>query len=1572
LPNGTLNTFTELSKASSGSWSTASTTTNEWRITSIADRFGSSANIAYSSSATYSEIWTITDGPRTTSAYFRSDAALASPSSTYDVTLDHIDVPAFGGGTATYTCSYTGQSMPAGNGNSGGPASVVVSTLTALALPNGASYAMTYETSSTTSPGVLTQLRLPTGGSVQWTYGASDWPEASWEKAKGLLTPVPAVVTARAYGGGSWSYGRFPGAVGCWRTCGTNPQCPYGGNRQLTAWVTAPDGTTSISYFSTFVQGNTGRRGSDACNIESGLWDIGAYGLAFTPSGGSIPPDTQNGYPAPSAALNGTSAALDAPTDLGRYLSTEVRTGFTPPTSDWNGFGRVPNHGTPLRSTWVRYNHDDPTGDLHNLNPRQESALTRFDDDSGCDGALCYSGARSFGFDGFGHFAQSSTLSNFPGSASFRTSYTAYDTASDVTDKWLLGLAGAQCTADESDPRTSAISGCGDLPKALLTTSDFDRTTGALKARRTRNIDLSTGAVDGLHDLLAIFEYDSGDRGLVSREKYYGGDVTPLSSASGFTTSSAADYQIDHTYTFSGGTLTGASSRHNGMTFDDDRVTFDAATGLVSAAYDSAGLATTYAYDSMGRVTAMTPPATQPTTYTYTDTTLPVRVNAETISSGDDSVASEYRFDEWGRLARTKSKMFDGHWSAVVTQYDPLGRRSSVGMPEVLADSVADASHVTSYAYDALGRVSSVTQPDGKQTAFAYTGARTTARTSPVMLAGGESNVTTTQLADHLGRLIVVSEPSGTNGASTSTTYGYDVGDHLTSVTTGVQSRTFVYDGRGLLVSESHPENGTTSYVAPNSDNLPAGYDARGHARRRVQGAVWGPYDVTFAYDADERLIEVDDFDQASSTTPKAREVIETFGYATVNTPDPCTDTSGGACDARNGKLAVAVRHNRNARLGGDVAVTQSYTYAGRGGRVSGCDTTIASSTALTGGTFRTVQTWNTLGLVGSITYPYRCPDAGCTLADNRTLTMTYSNGALDTIAGFVSSTSYQPNGLIDTVTHANGVRERWLPDPHGMARPCAIFGYGAGVTLAANTGGDSPACGHSLTGGTAGAVRYGSGEYTYDGSGNITAVGSIAYKYDAVSRLTSAGSETFAYDVYGNLTNHTGTTIGVNANNNQLTAATYDAAGAVVSLLSGSATHTHTWDALGAMRHWRVARSSTLLQGLSARDSEFLYDADGERVATVDYPAGVDFTASNQPVVTYTLRGFGAELLRSYTEDRRTIDTTASSTWTYNDQIWRGSQLLATVAPDGGTFHHVLNHLGSPAAITDDSLAAAPAFSPFGSGGLTGSLFPLQFTGHERDNAANGESLDYMHARYYSAGWGRFLSVDPSADSMSIGIPQSWNRYAYAANSPLLFIDPDGRTVLINGETDDERQKAFAALKHSLHDNFAASRLMMVKVGDQYEIRVAGSLDDFKGGIDTAFTLGVAIGSSAKIGFGLGPVDAANHGGVTNQVTNRNDSNITIDPSAFPQMLGGLYQTMDTAIQHELGHALGFATQALDDLKVASLAGFGTNEQALHAENMARKAFVKQIELKYGKHSVAARAALRIYRERRQHGGDE
>ena len=62
--------------------------------------------------------------------------------------------------------------------------------------------------------------------------------------------------------------------------------------------------------------------------------------------------------------------------------------------------------------------------------------------------------------------------------------------------------------------------------------------------------------------------------------------------------------------------------------------------------------------------------------------------------------------------------------------------------------------------------------------------------------------------------------------------------------------------------------------------------------------------------------------------------------------------------------------------------------------------------------------------------------------------------------------------------------------------------------------------------------------------------------------------------------------------------------------------------------------------------------------------------------------------------------------------------------------------------------------------------------TSKERDIETG---LDYFEARYYGSTQGRFTSTDPLMASGRTNKPQSWNRYAYVLNNPLILIDPDG-----------------------------------------------------------------------------------------------------------------------------------------------------------------------------------------------------
>jgi RHS repeat-associated protein len=104
-------------------------------------------------------------------------------------------------------------------------------------------------------------------------------------------------------------------------------------------------------------------------------------------------------------------------------------------------------------------------------------------------------------------------------------------------------------------------------------------------------------------------------------------------------------------------------------------------------------------------------------------------------------------------------------------------------------------------------------------------------------------------------------------------------------------------------------------------------------------------------------------------------------------------------------------------------------------------------------------------------------------------------------------------------------------------------------------------------------------------------------------------------------------------------------------------------------------------------------------------------------------------------------------------------------------TFIHT-DGLGSPVARTDaaGNVISRTRYEPYGYV-ASGATPTIGFTGHVND-ADTG--LTYMQQRYYDPVAGRFLSTDPVTTDANTGL--SFNRYAYANNSPHRYIDPDGR----------------------------------------------------------------------------------------------------------------------------------------------------------------------------------------------------
>ena len=93
---------------------------------------------------------------------------------------------------------------------------------------------------------------------------------------------------------------------------------------------------------------------------------------------------------------------------------------------------------------------------------------------------------------------------------------------------------------------------------------------------------------------------------------------------------------------------------------------------------------------------------------------------------------------------------------------------------------------------------------------------------------------------------------------------------------------------------------------------------------------------------------------------------------------------------------------------------------------------------------------------------------------------------------------------------------------------------------------------------------------------------------------------------------------------------------------------------------------------------------------------------------------------------------------------------------------------------------AYAPFGEPYGWDGTT----DFSFTGMNQDTAYD---LYDFPAREYS-NVGRWISPDPAGlaavDSTN---PQSWNRYAYVANNPLMYVDPSGMFLVFTGDDGED-----------------------------------------------------------------------------------------------------------------------------------------------------------------------------------------
>ncbi len=389
----------------------------------------------------------------------------------------------------------------------------------------------------------------------------------------------------------------------------------------------------------------------------------------------------------------------------------------------------------------------------------------------------------------------------------------------------------------------------------------------------------------------------------------------------------------------------------------DEAWTYDSRGNTTSWRGPGGGV-TTYEYDGRDRLVTVTDPVGGVTTHAYDE------LGSRTSTTDANGRTTRYAYDGLGRLLSERRPLggedqrvydeagqlvaytdFDGRRTTY--EYDPNGAllaRTADGEPREMATRTAsglraryeDGLGVTTWAYDARGRLAEHVTAAGDVLAYTYDEAgRLARRVSPVGVVSYHY--------DAAGRLSRVTDPAGG-----STRYGYDVGGNLGSVErpNGVVT-TFAYDARQRLTELETRGPGGALLVGYRytlgemgerlrAEELHSGrtvdYEYDGLYRLVREDIDGGSRVITYTYDAvGNRLQRADSVEGVTPYAYDADDRLLSAGAATFE-----YDASGGLLRATEGAEVVDYTWDAWRRLvtvesGGQ---TVSYAYDVDGNRV--------------------------------------------------------------------------------------------------------------------------------------------------------------------------------------------------------------------------------------------------------------------------------------------------------------------------------------------------------------------------------------------------------------------------------------------------------------------------------------------------------------------------------------------------------------------------------------------------------------------------------------------------------------
>ena len=273
-----------------------------------------------------------------------------------------------------------------------------------------------------------------------------------------------------------------------------------------------------------------------------------------------------------------------------------------------------------------------------------------------------------------------------------------------------------------------------------------------------------------------------------------------------------------------------------------------------------------------------------------------------------------------------------------------------------------------------------------------------------------------------------------------------------------------------------------------------------------------------------------------------------------------------------------------------------------------------------------------------------------------------------------------------------------------------------------------------------------------------------VTFGYDEFNRLNArtvtqgtVQNYTYGYDLYGNRVSQTPLQGGysfnptINPVNNQITTSgyVYDPAGN----MTNDTVHSYAYDAEGNL---------VLVDG--GNTAQYVYDVFNHRIRVQTTSATTEYL--------YDYAG------------RRVSSWVASSNTGNEGRIYWDGQMVAYRSLEAFTYFNHEDTLGTERIRTNYAGYTASTYQslPWGDGysstvnNYGGDQDNLHFAGLERDAESGTEHAQF---RNYASAQGRWLAPDSYLGSYDQTNPQSMNRYAYALNNPLSFLDPSGLTIM-------------------------------------------------------------------------------------------------------------------------------------------------------------------------------------------------